>query len=402
MFDMVPPRIWLLLLIAILAVAPARYVVAHVTHSPSRREIGQPAEDLSWRSTGSLARNLAILTGLAFLAVFIFTPAAESFAKSPSFLPLLLAAFGGFALWTVAKGYRTGAIEPMVRGASWTFLRAEQPRRYWASMAWNGLLGGAFILGSGVFLAEAPKQALRDRCFDWTNTWSPADELVACNRLLAEHGDDDRARTIAARGSAYYRLSDYRRAGADYTAAIRLDPQDSTSRYNLGLVHEQLNDLTRAAAAYSAAIRIDNKNMDAYVGRGLIFLDTGRLDDAVADFTRAHEVKPADVVPLANRGIAYAWKDDTARAERDFAAVRRTDPGNRLVFHGESILAFRSGDYDLAIQLLSSAIARDPNDTWAFKMRANAHERLNDDRKMRADLAVVRRLELENRHKAGE
>ena len=67
MFNDVPVRFWLLLLIAAIAWAPARYVYRHVRRSPSQRDITQLVEDPNWRSSGALTTNVAILAGLAVL-----------------------------------------------------------------------------------------------------------------------------------------------------------------------------------------------------------------------------------------------------------------------------------------------------------------------------------------------
>ena len=37
------------------------------------------------------------------------------------------------------QGSVDGQCQPMVRGTGWRFARAEQPKRYWVSMAWNVL-----------------------------------------------------------------------------------------------------------------------------------------------------------------------------------------------------------------------------------------------------------------------
>ena len=112
MFDDVPVRVWLLLLIAIVAWTPVRYVLRHFAHSPFRRDITQPPENLNWRLSGALTKNVAILFGLAALAFFIFTPAAVAFAQSPSFLPILMVGLAGFALWSVIRGFTSGVCPP--------------------------------------------------------------------------------------------------------------------------------------------------------------------------------------------------------------------------------------------------------------------------------------------------
>ena len=389
MFDAVPGRVWLLLLIGAIAWMPARYVLRHLAWSPSRRDITQPAEDLTWRSPTALTKNSAILIGLAALAMFIFTDAAAEFARSPSFMPIMLVGLGVFALCSVGKGLLTGSVEPMVRGTSWRFARAEQPKRYWASMAWNVLLGGFMLLFGVQSFIDAPVQALRDRCHDWKNERTPTEEIAACDQLLAGHAGDDRSGVIASRGSAYYRAGDYRRAGTDYIAAIRLDPRNSSSHYNLGLVHEQLGDRQRALVDYSAAIGIDPENVEALQNRGLIHLDAGRFDQAIADFTGAYKLQPTNTITLANRGVAYAWKNDRVRSEQDFEIVRKSDPSNLALLHGEALLAMARGETSEAIRLFNKAIDREPSDAWALSMRAKANLRLEDREEMRGAITAA-------------
>jgi len=389
MFDAVPGRVWLLLLIGAIAWMPARYVLRHLAWSPSRRDITQPAEDLTWRSPTALTKNSAILIGLAALAMFIFTDAAGEFARSPSFMPIMLVGLGVFALCSVGKGLLTGSVEPMVRGTSWRFARAEQPKRYWASMAWNVLLGGFMLLFGVQSFIDAPVQALRDRCHDWKNERTPTEEIAACDQLLAGHAGDDRSGVIASRGSAYYRAGDYRRAGTDYIAAIRLDPRNSSSHYNLGLVHEQLGDRQRALVDYSAAIGIDPENVEALQNRGLIHLDAGRFDQAIADFTGAYKLQPTNTITLANRGVAYAWKNDRVRSEQDFEIVRKSDPSNLALLHGEALLAMARGETSEAIRLFNKAIDREPSDAWARSMRAKANLRLEDREEMRGAITAA-------------
>jgi tetratricopeptide (TPR) repeat protein len=391
MFDQIPIRAWLLLAIVIAAYAPLQYVFKHVTRGPSRRDITQAPEDLTWRTSGQFARNLALLVGLAALAVFIFTPEAARFAQSPSFLPILASAGG---VW-VAKAYSSGSVEPIVQGVRWTFERGSQPKRFWASMAWNALFGCLCLFLAFKIDEEAPMQALRDQCYNRKDNSPPQKRILACNDLLAEHGDDDgdRSGLIAARGSAYYMLRNYQRAMIEYSTAIRLDPKDSSSHYNLGLVHEQLGERLRAVDEYGEAIRIDPKNAGAYARRGLILLDTNRLDRAISDFTRAHELEPGNSVPLANRGIAYAWKNDRQRAEQDFQSVRASDPSKIVVLRGQALLAMNNGDTTSAVRYLTSAIDRDPNDAWSLSMRAEAYKRQGEYGKMQADADAVRRSE---------
>lgn len=128
---------------ATFAFGPARYIYDHLAHAPARRDTTQPPEDLNWRTSRRLAVNLTIIGGLLALAVFIWTPLAATIARSPRFWTILIVALGGFALFSGAKGFATGQIEPVIREDFGPYQRASQPKRFWGSMFWNLLLGCA-------------------------------------------------------------------------------------------------------------------------------------------------------------------------------------------------------------------------------------------------------------------
>lgn len=183
-FDSVPPRVWLLIALGAVAYAPALYVFEYFASSPSRHDITQPLDDLSWRTNGQLVHSVAILVAVVGLAVFIFTPAAVHLVHSPSFWPLLMAACGAWALYTVPKGYSAGAIQPFVRGISSTFERKTQPKRFWASLTWNAVFG-CLCLWLGYVMID---QGVQDQCYDLQVKHTPNEEVEACNRLIAKRG----------------------------------------------------------------------------------------------------------------------------------------------------------------------------------------------------------------------
>lgn len=394
MFDDVPVQVWLLIAFAAVAYMPAHYLYKHIVYASSRRDITQPPEDLSWRTNGQLFRSSSILAILLGLTIFIFMPAAERMATSPRFLPIVAGACGAWALITVPRGFATGKIQPFVRGIDATYERAAHPKRFWASMAWNALFAFACFWVTFEMIEMAPVQALEERCYDDKNTYSSAEELSSCNKLLQEHSaaKEDRARFLAARGSAYYRLRDYRLAKIDYANAIRLDPIDSSSHFNLGLVEEVLGNRKAAIPHYGAAIRVGTDDFDALVYRGLIFLDTGEFDQAVEDFTQAHRLKPKNAMPIANRGITYAWKSDEARAKQDFEAARALDPLNPVMLRGEALLSMKAGDLQSVVRHLTASLKSDPGNRWALRMRADAYERLGDQAKSDEDKDELWRL----------
>jgi tetratricopeptide (TPR) repeat protein len=336
-FDSVPPRVWLLIALGAVAYAPALYVFQHIVSSPLRRDITQPPEDLSWRSSGQLVRSIAILAAAVGLALFIFTPAAVQLVRSPSFWPILMAACGAWALYTVPKGYSAGAIQPFVRGISSTFERKTQPKRFWASITWNAVFG-CLCLWLGYVMID---QGVEDQCYDPQVKHAPKEELEACNRLIAKRGTSgsDYARLVSARGFAYHRLNQYDRALPDYNEALKLDPSDSYALYNRALIFERKGKDDSALADYSASLKLRPHNDDGLVNRGALLLRLGRLREAREDFGRALAIRPDNRDAMAYRGISFALEGDRVRANQDFAAVRSADPANTLLRQGQALLA---------------------------------------------------------------
>ena len=144
MFDWVPIQVWLLIPIGLVSYTQARYVYEYLVNSPSRREITEPSEDLSWRTPRQFTKSLSILVVLIALTIFIFTPAAAEFANSQSFWPLMVTGMAGSAAYWAIAGIATGMVEPLMRGDFGPYARQEQPRKYWASLTWNIVFAGVF------------------------------------------------------------------------------------------------------------------------------------------------------------------------------------------------------------------------------------------------------------------
>jgi hypothetical protein len=138
MFDRVSAPYWLLLLVGLVAYAPARHVFLYFIQDPARTAPFHPEGELVDRSPRRLALNVAALLLLAALAIFIFTPFAADFAQSRSFWPLLFAAGSALLWYDVVRSFIGGKAASIVGGG--VFLRDEKPLRFWAAMGWNILI----------------------------------------------------------------------------------------------------------------------------------------------------------------------------------------------------------------------------------------------------------------------
>ena len=111
------------------------------------------------------------------------------------------------------------------------------------------------------------------------------------------------------RGIEYFRRLDYDRAIADFTQAIRLNPNNAIAYYNRGNVYNiDKRDYDRAIADYTQVIRLDPNNARAYNNRGNAYYNKRDINRAIADFEAALRIEP--------NNAAYRQNLENARQAR--------------------------------------------------------------------------------------
>lgn len=321
MFDDIPVHAWILLAIAAVAFAPARYLLQHIAHSSARRDITKPPEDLSWRTSAALVRSAVSLAALAMLAIFIFTPAAEEFAQSALFMPSLLAAFSAWAVFSVARALWTGRIEPIARGFNNTYQRQAHPRRFWASLLWNALLGCFCIWLSFESYKEASAQLVWNECADERDANSVQDKLAACNETVRLYPQDPGA--FINRGLLYLDNEFHEEAAADFGRAHALYPEDPLALANRGLAYAWQGDQDAAEADFDRVRTLDHDNIVMLRGEALLSINTRELNTAADRLTALLDRYPEDRWSLQMRHDVYRRLGDEPNARADRATLLR-------------------------------------------------------------------------------
>jgi tetratricopeptide (TPR) repeat protein len=157
--------------------------------------------------------------------------------------------------------------------------------------------------------------------------------IAACTEAItncteAIRLDPGNAEAYYSRGIAYRIKGDYDKAIGDYTEALRLNPKyakvykdrghsyldrsrvfllqlRNRGRMRGAVAHENNSDYDKAIADYTEAIRLDPKDTETYCYRGLAFEQKGEYDKAVADCTEIIRLSPKDIKAYEIRGLAY-------------------------------------------------------------------------------------------------
>jgi tetratricopeptide (TPR) repeat protein len=145
---------------------------------------------------------------------------------------------------------------------------------------------GPWILGLGLFVALAgTAKAATDSDANDCERGSPTVAIVACTKIFEDpaEGELNRTAALAARGLAYFRQREYDRAIADYSEAIRINPDYSRAYMRRGSAYLAKREFAAAIADLDAAIRINPGNAEAFMIRGAAFEASGNLDRAIVD-----------------------------------------------------------------------------------------------------------------------
>ena len=184
---------------------------------------------------------------------------------------------------------------------------------------------------------------------------------------------------------------------ADYTTAIRLDPNDAVAYAKRGNAYGNLGKYNTAISDYTTAIRLDPNDASAYFNRGLLYDDVKyELRDrksAIADYTTAIRLSPDWFTLYYKRGIAYAYLGEYISAISDFTAAIILNPekvGSEVTEHDIFVNfinadTFRArgnayivlGEYNAAIADFTTAIRLGTvkQRKWSYHHRGRAKEK---------------------------
>jgi tetratricopeptide (TPR) repeat protein len=160
------------------------------------------------------------------------------------------------------------------------------------------------------------------------------------------------ATDLLRRGYAAFREKKYDQAIADYSEAIRVNPQYVTAYLNRSWAYLDKRDNDKAIADATEALRLDPKAAAGYNNRGAALFAKKQYDRAISDYTEAIRVDPKFGLAYRNRARAYASKGDLERCNADLAtAVElaksnkdrtiRNATGFRPLFNGRDLAGWR-------------------------------------------------------------
>jgi tetratricopeptide (TPR) repeat protein len=161
----------------------------------------------------------------------------------------------------------------------------------------------------------------------------------------------------------------YDRALADYSQAIKLEPNSAKTYYERGCVYLNKGDKDRAIADYSQAIRLDPNYASAYNTRGSAYYGKRDKDRAIADCNQALRLDPNYALAYSSRAGAYSWKKDVNRAIADYSKAIKLDPNNGDNYWSRGSMYYDKGDYNRAFADFADMVRIYWNVAFYFNIR---------------------------------
>ncbi len=193
-------------------------------------------------------------------------------------------------------------------------------------------------------------------------------------------------------GRGKYEKGDFTGAIADYSAAIRLNPNYANAYNNRGFIRFQLGDKQEAMSDYNQALQINPKLALAHYNRGSARAELGDKEGAIDDYNQALQIDPNLALAYNNRGLVRAELGDKQKAIEDYNQALQIDPNLALAYYNRGGVRAELGDKQGAIEDYNQSLRIDPNLAIAYNNRGLARAESGDKQKAMDDYNQALRI----------
>jgi tetratricopeptide (TPR) repeat protein len=178
------------------------------------------------------------------------------------------------------------------------------------------------------------------------------------------------------RGLAYLLLNRYSDALPDLTKAVKLRPTDWNALYNRALCYQNLHKYKLALADFTQAIKLRPNDPAAFIARSEVYRLAKSPKSALADADKAIALDPKSADGYAQRGYALQDMKQYARAIDALTKSVRLNPKQSAPFAQRAWCYSILGKDELTIRDCTLAIANGDNDAWTYDMRGVSYANL--------------------------
>jgi len=189
-----------------------------------------------------------------------------------------------------------------------------------------------------------------------------------------------------------YNLGEYAtRAIEEYKLALNADPTSKFLNNGLADLYYKTGKIKEAIVAAQELIKKDPNNLDAHKLLGRVYLrslgdvqsggpSSQVLQLAIDEYSKIVALEPESIEDRLLLGQLYSVNHDSAKAEEQFKAAQKIDPGSEEVILNLARLYSEQGDIHRAIDLLSAVPEDDQTPRTEFAL-GQAYDQTKDTKK---------------------
>ncbi len=194
---------------------------------------------------------------------------------------------------------------------------------------------------------------------------NPAEVLSNYTALVKLYPNDERAQTLL--GNTYFGRQDYPAAIEHFEKAIKINPSFSQPYNQLGYAYrfvERYDDAEKTFRKYTELIPDDPNPYDSYAE---LLMKMGRFDESIKNYQKALSIDPNFVASYIGIGNDYIYMGDLEKARAAFAKINEVarNTGERRTSHLWMAASYvNEGKTDKAIEEIEagSKLAQAEND----------------------------------------
>lgn len=180
--------------------------------------------------------------------------------------------------------------------------------------------------------------------------------IEACNRAIIH--SPFKPQLYLWRGIIWSENQDLRRAIADYSSAIELDPNYFKAYICRGDARIKAGDFKGAGNDFQSAVKLKPRRHEGYLFRSIFFEKNGLLDLALKDMETAIDINPEPDLKLRHEELKKtAMRQDKLLS--DHGKIQSVDSSDSSVFSEKSWVYYQAGNLPKAIEMINLAIALD-------------------------------------------
>lgn len=157
----------------------------------------------------------------------------------------------------------------------------------------------------------------------------------------------------------YENQGKYKKAIESYDKAISLNPDDSYSYGNKGLVLCKLEKYEEAIQEFDKAIDLDPDEPDHYYNKSLALISLGRYEESIEACDQVIKMNPKDYTIYSNRGSNLRKLKRYEEAIQSYDQAIQLKPDESELYMNKAIVLMELEKYKDALDLLDHAVKLD-------------------------------------------